>query len=350
MVAAYHSQCTSVFLTSAHDSSGTPPWPHACNVYFRKMNKKKLLSLTLLPLTTTLLPLFAHTEVNMKNGNYYKTWVDLEITNQNYTYQLRRTYDSRSLHPGLFGYGWCSDFEKSLEFQRGDKITLRDCKLKVPIKYQKIKNTLYRSLTDPHETLRLKDNSYERKTAHSLQKYNSNGQLVSLSNHQGFHLRFQYIPESGALHKILIQNFAEIVLKMDARSRLIRSVSTVGSPLITYRYDGANNLTSMTNAWDGKFDYDYDEVHNLTRVTYPDSTDEQLTYDKERDLILNIRTRDLCQDNFQWKQYGPRKLGQYKSSARRTCAGRVVTENKFDFKIKSFKTSSKRNIATQTGE
>ncbi|RYZ70162.1 MAG: hypothetical protein EOP09_06530 [Proteobacteria bacterium] len=345
MVDAYHSQCTSVFLTSAHDFSVQPSWRNACNVYHRKMNKKKLFSLTLLPLTT-LLPLFSHAEVNMQNGNYYKTWVDLEITNQNYTYQLRRTYDSRSLHQGLFGYGWCSDFEKSLEFRRSDQIVLRDCKLKVPIKYQKIKNTLYRSLTDPKDTLQVQDNTYERKTAHSLQKFNSNGQIVTLSNHQGFHLRFQYIPASGALQKILIQNFAEIVLKMDARSRLVRSVSTVGSPLITYRYDGANNLTSMTNAWNGKFDYAYDDFHNLTRVTYPDSTDEKLTYDKERDLILNIRTRDLCQDNFQWQQYGAKKLSQYKSSARRICSGKTINEAKFDFKNKS----QKRNIATQTGE
>jgi hypothetical protein len=285
------------------------------------MNAKTLLTLTLLSN-------LSQAEVNMKDGSFYKTWVDLEIATPTYSFQLRRSYDSRSLHPGMFGYGWCSDFEKSLEFRRSGEIVLRDCKLKTDIKYRRIKENSYQSPTDPQEKLEVQDNAFLRKTAHSLQKYNSLGQLDSLSDLHGFHLLFQYGP-SGLPQKIIINHFAEVTLKMDARRRLIQSVNSAGLPEVTYRYKNLD-LVSMTNAWKGEFAYKYDDVHNLVHIRYPDTTFEALTYDKERDWILHIRTRDLCEENFQWTPSGPRAQ-KYKSSAKRTCRGRLTKQTQYQF-------------------
>jgi YD repeat-containing protein len=302
--------------------------------------------LTFSLLTTHLIANLAHGEVNMKTGSYYKTWIDVEIIQDKYSFQLRRTYDSRSLHPGIFGYGWCSDFEKSLEFRREGEIVLRDCRLKSDIRYQKIKPTLYRSRDNPQETLEFTNDTYLRQTTSSLQKFNSLGQFVSLSNHHGFHLQLQYGP-SGSLHKITLPHFAEVVFQMDARSRHVQSLRTVGSPLIIYKYDGLD-LTSATNAWRGTFNYQYDDVHNLTQVTYPDLTSEELTYDKERDWILHIRTRDQCQENFRWTLTGARAPGKYQSTAQRTCRGRLVSQSQFSFDRKAkLKTSARKISAAQ---
>jgi hypothetical protein len=285
------------------------------------MNTLKQNTLLTLTFLTTL---SSQAEVNLRDGSYYRTWVDLEIPTPGYVFQLRRSYDSRSLHPGIFGYGWCSDFEKSLEFRRSDQIVLRDCKLKKPIKYQRISPTQFQSPEDPQELLELRDQAYLRRTLSSLQKYNLNGQLVTLSNHHGFHLYLQYGPQ-GSLLRLNVNSFAEIVFKMDRRRRLIQDLRTVGSPLITYRYDGTD-LISATNAWKDRFDYRYDEVHNLVRISYPDKTFEELTYDTERDWILHVRTRDQCQENFKWTLLGAKDGAGYRATATRSCEGQRLRQ------------------------
>jgi hypothetical protein len=59
--------------------------------------------------------LFANAIVDMKNANYSNTWVDIEIPGSGYELKISRTYNSRSLINGIFGFGWCSDFETRLE-------------------------------------------------------------------------------------------------------------------------------------------------------------------------------------------------------------------------------------------
>ena len=48
--------------------------------------------------------------VDMKNANYTNTWTDMEIPGSGYDFKIIRTYNSRSLFNGIFGFGWCSDF------------------------------------------------------------------------------------------------------------------------------------------------------------------------------------------------------------------------------------------------
>ena len=53
--------------------------------------------------------------VDMKNANYANTWTDLIVPGSGYDLRVQRTYNSRSLFNGVFGFGWCSDFETTLE-------------------------------------------------------------------------------------------------------------------------------------------------------------------------------------------------------------------------------------------
>lgn len=61
--------------------------------------------------------------VDMANGNYSETWEDIELG----SISLARTYNSRSAYNGLFGYGWCTDFETSLAVQLPGQITVTEC-------------------------------------------------------------------------------------------------------------------------------------------------------------------------------------------------------------------------------
>lgn len=57
--------------------------------------------------------------VDMRTANYTSTWYDVCLGPCE-TSKLERTYNSRTIHDGIFGYGWCSNIETSLENIRGE--------------------------------------------------------------------------------------------------------------------------------------------------------------------------------------------------------------------------------------
>jgi hypothetical protein len=59
-------------------------------------------------------PLITHAEVNPKNGNFFISYSDAVITNGQHTLDITRTYNSKSINIGWFGYGWGSKFETKL--------------------------------------------------------------------------------------------------------------------------------------------------------------------------------------------------------------------------------------------
>ena len=65
--------------------------------------------------------------VNMKNANFSDKWVDLSIPSSGYDLEIERTYNSRTLHNGLFGFGWCSDFETKLKVTPDGNINIIEC-------------------------------------------------------------------------------------------------------------------------------------------------------------------------------------------------------------------------------
>ena len=75
---------------------------------------KSSLVLTLL-LLVTFKTFNSNAIVDMKNANYSNTWVDFELEGTGYDLKLERTYNSRTLFNGIFGFGWCTNFETKLE-------------------------------------------------------------------------------------------------------------------------------------------------------------------------------------------------------------------------------------------
>ena len=62
----------------------------------------------------TLYPLSSWAVVDMKNANFADTWFDLIAPGTGFDLRVTRTYNSRSVFNGIFGYGWCSNLETSL--------------------------------------------------------------------------------------------------------------------------------------------------------------------------------------------------------------------------------------------
>lgn len=271
----------------------------------------------------------------MKDASYYKTWIDLEIQKGPKVFQLRRTYSSRSLHQGLFGFGWCSDFEKSLDVSRTDQITLTDCRLNAPIKFKKIRPNLYESATQ--EKIEIKDREYLRITPkHALQKFNKNGKLVSLVNASGDRLDLSY-DLTGLLSKLRYNSMSDILIKADPTKKRILQITTPHNPGVLYNYDG-QNLIQVRNAWNNTFKYTYDELHNLTRIKYPNETQELIVYNTDKDWVTKITTHDRCEEFF---KYTAKSDSTYTASAERHCGGKITQKSTYEFRHKARADGSK---------
>ncbi len=287
---------------------------------------KKFLFLTFLSAYTSL---SANADVNMKDASYYKTWIDFEIRKDAHIFQLRRTYNSRSLHPGLFGFGWCSDFEKRLDLNRSDQISLNDCRLTAPIRFKKKKENLYESLEK--ESIEFKDNTYLRTTPQkSIQKYNKLGKLISLISSTGDRLDLIY-DYSGLLVKITVNKNSEMKIKFDSTRQHILAIELGKNRQANYHYK-EQNLVRVANSWKNSFSYNYDDLHNLTRIYYPDKTQEVFTYNKEKDWIVRIDSRNKCNESFKFTRLG--KGFDYTSVAEKRCAGKLINKTAYEFRYK----------------
>jgi len=267
----------------------------------------------------------------MKDASYYKTWIDLEIQRGAKVFQLRRTYSSRSLHQGLFGFGWCSDFEKSLDLRRKtEEIVLQDCRTNDSVKFKKKSPTLYESANK--ESLEYKDNQYLRTTAKkSLQKFNKNGKLVSLVNASGDRLDLSY-DLTGSLQKVRFNQTTELLVKMDNSKKRILQITHPHNPGVLYTYLG-QDLVQVTNAWKNTFNYTYDELHNLTRVQYPNKSQELIVYNTELDWVIKITNRDRCEELYKFHRLG--STDNYTATAEKRCANKTVNKTVYEFRHKA---------------
>ena len=65
--------------------------------------------------------------VDMKNANYTESWIDIQLAGSGYALKVQRTYNSRSVFSGMFGFGWCSDFETTIEKTPEGTLKLQEC-------------------------------------------------------------------------------------------------------------------------------------------------------------------------------------------------------------------------------
>ena len=65
--------------------------------------------------------------VDMRNANFSDTWTDLIVPGSGYDLRVRRSYNSRTLFNGIFGFGWCSNIESTLNITADGNLKLTEC-------------------------------------------------------------------------------------------------------------------------------------------------------------------------------------------------------------------------------
>lgn len=323
----------------------------------------------------------------MKNANYADTWLDLIVPGSGFDLRIQRTYNSRSLFNGIFGFGWCSDFETELETTAEGNLELTECgggmkiiyypqsfdtdtvsktvdsiiarvKKKNPSASNKYLSTLRGQLLEDTElrSIWAKDVGITLKKNRAGSSYFANGREVERIDFKGKHYD-RHLPDNtmqrfdikGRLVAIydknrnFIQiNYAGGVITQvvdDKGRRLsfefypnkkVKSISGPNNLKVQYRFK-SEDLIKVRNAWGNVYGYDYDSVHNLTKIAYPDKTFKALTYDQKRDWVMSFKDRNGCLESYSYLPSADDPKNHYTSKAVKKCKGKVVNQATHEF-------------------
>lgn len=326
--------------------------------------------------------------VDMKNANYTNTWTDMEVPGAGYDFKIVRTYNSRSLFSGIFGFGWCSDFETSMEVMPEGNIKVKECGGGVSIIYSarelgrtEIDKTIatiiskmraekkvgqtesyYTSLkTDLVENddkraelarqygiaVPIKEGTkfyangkevehfvfqkthYTRNLADgSAQRFNLDGRLIAQYDKNGNFLKFEY--DKDLVREITDNNARRLSFKYYPNKKVQR-VTGPGGLVAEYRFANLDDLSMVKNAWKNTYTYEYDDLHNMTKATWPDKTAISLKYDKKNDWVISFVDRDKCSENYAYEFSDNDPRNHYWSTVKKTCGKEVVADNRYEF-------------------
>lgn len=326
----------------------------------------------------------AHALVDMKNANFSDNWVDIVSADANSPLKISRTYSSRSLFTGLFGFGWCSPIESKIEITIEGNLTLTECSIgatnfypansntqqiastiekimtylrkseagkskkyfddlreqlktdhklrtryagEVGIRFSPTKNTSFLLNGKELDKIVFDGSNYVRTTPEGLlQKFDTSGKLVFLMEKQKTFLRISY---AAGLPSVLTDNQGNKLAFSYYPERKVKQISMNG---LTANYKFvAENLVAVTNAWQNAYAYTYDDNHNITKIQFPDGTFKTLTYVESKDWVREFKDRDGCVETYDFTMSQENPKDHYWSTAVKNCKGKTVYKHRYEF-------------------
>ena len=337
------------------------------------------------------LPIAGEAMVDMKNSNYGDSWLDISLTGAGYSLKVERYYNSRSLFSGMFGFGWCSDFETNIEKLPEGRLKLTECGAGQevffsPAKYDDksldkvteqiiahYKKTNQNSKPETIETLRAqirqnadsraewareakvnvpdvqKDvvymadtlsveqikfdgSSYTRNLSDgTLQKFDSQGRMIAFYDKNGNYLKLVY---SGDTLKEVVDNTNK-KLSFDFKGgKRVQNITGPNSLKVEYKYRG-EDLIEVKNMWKNTYTFLYDDNHNLTRINFPDKTFKAITYNPKNDWVTSFQDRQgpgfSCMETYKYDVDKDDPKNHFWSIATKKCNNEIVNESRFEF-------------------
>ncbi len=258
---------------------------------------KPLLFLTLAtPIVTAGIPSLA--DVDVQTASFIHAENDSKIS------ILERTYNSRSLWNGFFGFGWCAPIEKSFDPMTG---RLQHCG-------QYIQTQLQR-----------KNQNWIRQEKQIFETYNFRGQLMQIKDRKGRVWSLSYDRHGRLARAFSHKQSIDFVYIKDRLAR----IESRKDPPVFYRFQGS----LLKEAQIGKIKtlYQYDEFKNLTRIETQTGNEErppiQIEYNNSLDQVRQIKVGGCTQD------FSYRKTSnlQFQSSVLTRCPSSARREQTFTF-------------------
>lgn len=233
-------------------------------------------------LISLLTPLLTQAAVNMKDASFQSTQVDAGI--------LERSYSSRSLYYGYFGFGWCSILEMRLSLD-GDEPQLYECDRQIYLKKFKI--------------LKSKD-IYKYDRGDREFTFDRLGRLLRVeSSSFGFTIKYS----SGLVSTLEATNgevwkiqFQESGLFVEFISKIPSQIALKTGEMWMYEYRN-HNLVSVQKNKISMYSYKYDSLDNMTEIRRRQSSKfERLRYDLEKDTVIEYKKSDGCVETYRYER------------------------------------------------
>lgn len=295
-------------------------------------------------------------EVNMKNASFYHSWKD--DLGSNKKHNIIRTYNSRSLERGLFGFGWCSKFEEKLRHISAQHIVISTCH--GDEHYIALSNlnspTQFRNSKNQEDRIDVINGAYHVITKSPIGQFQL-GQLRLAQSQTGKfrrrnfdrngNLTFYSDPSDSGAASFAIQYTAANIPKTlqfsdgdtfniltDSLTGRIQSIRSLdGTHVLRYLYTSSDLTAVRSHGRTGTI-YQYDEAHNLVHAE-GDEGSITMTYDQDHDWITSYRDSKACQETFSYMSSSDTDVSSIPThlSARgiRRCNTRIVHDLVYDF-------------------
>jgi RHS repeat-associated protein len=227
--------------------------------------------------------------VDCATGNFYETQTDLSIRGHGLPFGLARTYNTiRAVDetaPGPFGYGWSSTFGDQLQVDSaaGTAVVIQANGSQTPFTISGSTITPAHAWTQASLSQNT-DGSYTYTLPdQSSEQFSSNGQLASESDRYGNTLSMAY-DGGGHLQSISDQAGRTITLTWGGNCGCVTGAQgPMGT--VSYGYDTAENLTTVTDLDAGTWTFAYDGQHRMTSLTNPLGHTTSNTYDDSNRVV-----------------------------------------------------------------
>ncbi len=326
--------------------------------------------------------------VDMKNANYSNTWVDIIVPGTGYDLRVSRTYNSRSLFSGMFGFGWCSDFETNVKITPEGNLKLTECGGGLEIVYtprnfgkKDVEKTVatiinkmkadkknvqgdkyFKTLTDQMyedinirskyaqeygitvpvkegttfladgrevENFVLQKGFYVRTLQDgSSMRFNLQGKLTAMYDKNGNFLKIEY--DKSSIREVVDNGGRKLTFKYFPNGK-VKTISGPGGTSAEYKFKNLDDLSFARNAWNNTYTFEYDDLHNLTKASYPDNTFIALTYDTKKDWVMTFTDRAKCNEKYGYESDPKDPINHYWSTVAKTCGKEVVSNHRYEF-------------------
>ena len=325
---------------------------------------------------------YAKALVDTKNANYTKTFVDISIPGAGIPLVVERTYNSRSLYHGVFGYGWCSNLETRVDVLPNNTLNVVECgggqeisfvsksfkgnkadliqQIMVEVKKKKgltkkyiqqverdlkqstllqselirafglkgkvKQGVVYSAVGKQNQTLELKRGKYIRRLANGhIQFFNKQGQFIEERDKFGNWLKIQR-DKKGKIAKVLDNKGRSLRFQWGKGGFKIKGSNKQSAEYVIAK----DNLTSVVNSNKEKMKYTYDSQHNLTKITHPDKTYEALSYNNKKDWVVSFRNRQACLETYKYETNKNNK-NHYWTSVKKMCGKKITNQSRYEF-------------------
>jgi len=246
---------------------------------------------------------FANDPVNVRNGNLYLPYTDFLIPCRGFPLEITRTYNSRSLDNGDFGFGWTFTYGIKVTKTKG-MISIKESdgsssnyflsKERNP----NVRDTLYLPVRGITRLLEKDNNGFIRISANGSKEYFDNtGRLIKKEDANGNILRIAY--KHGYIDYVEDVGGRRLIFKYTTNGKISSIEDPIGR-VYKYKYDTRDNLIEFFSPAGQKTQFSYDSYHNLVQLTYPNATSTTFVYDHEKDLLLKETGPGLRTTTYQY--------------------------------------------------